>query len=140
MCKKPVKLIFYSCIVVFDHPRHLCKSESPQDKRRLERRRKPIKVLSVIRSQLQNTLNMRTPAGQFRVEMELQNLSKVEKLSNKQHDKVSAWLLLSFSLKGSSYLLGACFVEICTPEGKKGRKGRKCKFQNKAHRTFDPIP
>ena len=28
--------------------------------------------------------------------------------------------------------------EICTPEGRGGEKG-ECKFQNKAHRAFDPI-
>ena len=29
--------------------------------------------------------------------------------------------------------------EICTTEGRgRGRKERECKFQNKAHRTFDP--
>ena len=30
-----------------------------------------------------------------------------------------------------------CF-EICTPEGRGFRKGRECKFQNKALRAFDP--
>ena len=30
-----------------------------------------------------------------------------------------------------------CF-EICTPEGRGGRKGRECKFQNKTHITFHP--
>ena len=55
----------------------------------------------------------------------------------------SEWLFfhpLQTTVQGSSYLLGQRFLcvfcyEICTPEG---RKGGVFKFQNKAHRTFDP--
>ena len=32
----------------------------------------------------------------------------------------------------------ACFVLNLASQRERGRKGRECKFQNKAHRTFDP--
>ena len=46
-------------------------------------------------------------------------------------------------LQGSSHLLGprfsACFVlKFAIQRGERASKGREHKFQNKAHRTFDP--
>ena len=37
-----------------------------------------------------------------------------------------------------SNILRLFCIEMCTPDGR-GGKGRECKFQNKAHRTFDIL-